>query len=155
MCEYYEKADGEVNQMMPLMRYDDPNSLHAVPLHTVQRKFGSVFKRTWQGAALYHTSAIINTPLYLSSMWQAIRTLHPSSQWRSEQLQGHAAVAQLSQAFDDVILACGADVLNLWGMEAPAPPALTLVRGQNLIKRTPPTDREQHALLCGEYIGRL
>ena len=187
-CEIYDR---NVRVLRPALKPKDvirmrktaqdfPHSCEFYDHSAGQKKFGSTFLPHWEGVALYKASIIVNTPLYLSSLWRTICILHPSITW-SDQLMRcdkvHLSDPMCSQKskydekdiyimdalseFDAVVLASGAGVRDLWPRDqlAPPMPSLKYVRGQNLFLDSQSAlgeDRndceQRYAILCGEYV---
>jgi len=131
-----------------------------------EQRLADSFRPHWMAAAIYTSSVIVNTPLYLSSLWTALQRVtdnsHAQCKWESLVVRTPTELSDLTGSYDAVILACGAGIVDLWPKEISMPP-LTLVRGQNLVKHTrresesyASSPKRSHSssfgILSGEYI---
>ena len=133
-----------------------------------KEKFGSIVLDNWLGSALFKTSTVLDSPLYLSLLWKTIKTWQPNSLWVSQELASERGLIDIAKTYDAVVLACGYKIKDLIGETiGPLKAELTFVRGQNLIideneitRKTTTQfddlkslshDGNSYALLCGEY----
>jgi glycine/D-amino acid oxidase-like deaminating enzyme len=113
---------------------------------------------TLQGVARITQGTIVNSRAYLQALWKATVATTPASEWMAQRL-GPEDVARLSAEYDEVVLACGAGIPRLCGVDWPKYnklSSLRLIRGHNLLFRQEGGGQEattdRAAYLSGEYI---
>lgn len=114
------------------------------------------------GGALFRKSLIVDSPVYLKSLWQRVVSLSPHSTWSQFQIQSKNDLLQLSQTHDAVVVAAGAGMQELWSTDfydenKQIKLPFKYVRGQNLIFEANDLSgsigqKLQVPLLKGEYI---
>lgn len=99
------------------------------------------------GAAVLHSSYVINTPVYLKSLFRGLHREFPVN--RVDKSVSREELGSLRRMYDHVIICAGAGLVGLVeGVE----PRVTLVRGQNVIFEDPDGQRLETARICGEYV---
>lgn len=118
--------------MLSNQSFKYPDHCAFIERRAAQEQLVGLFRQHWKAAAVYLTSAVVDTPLYLSSLWEAL-SRSSSCRWKTQVVGTKQELQDVAEYYDAVILACGAGIVDLWPNDVPIP-KLTLVRGQNLLR---------------------
>jgi glycine oxidase len=105
-------------------------------------------RNSYRGIATFTTSYVINTPVYLKSLYHGLHVKH-SVEWIMSTIS-KTDIEDIRRRYSHVIICAGSTIQSIWEEELPT---LTFVRGQNVkFEADSSICSLDNALICGQYI---